>query len=614
MKKKAIIHISDLHVMLPTLRNGDPKKVIKSWFNTNSSDETVNNYLNGLINFIKDEYNITEYEFHLIITGDITDEAQEEEFSIAAKIINKIKSELKIKIENLLIVPGDHDINRIDSENAFNADSKKLSSYLYNEKYDKFAFFYEDMFKTKFVKQNIILNHLVVDNVVFVGMNSNFKIDFTGGLGFIDIDKLKEELTNIDLIYKDYSKIAVFHHNISAFFENNVTGQWDKENRVVVLKMLKSFQYKAVLFGNEHTSGSVEEDQFFYIGVGSIGMKYITDKDTLPSFKVYTINEDNNNLTLVQDLFHLINSNKNKSSLFGNWGIQNTVQLGELKEFNLLIKPNLTSSSSVSLLEDELQEDENIKIEEFKEDSKYPYIDYLDNEFHHKIFNRVKELKIFHSGHFHWSDNSKAHNWIEVAKLLNDKEDVLICKKAILDIIDKSEIEFDFIIGLGIEGNILASRTAMVYGDIPYSYLPYSYRYEDHADYEQKLSVENSGFKKVLIITDVVHDGNTIRKLIHEKEPDFFNEVEEIYVISLFYSGKDQYRLDLINITEERKKLEKGKGNLKYEHQPLEERIKFYFVSKMIVETCPYGADFRETCMIVKHKLDCVHEFYDAKK
>lgn len=162
----------------------------------------------------------------------------------------------------------------------------------------------------------------------------------------------------------------------------------------------------------------------------------------------------------------------------------------------------------------------------------------------------------------------------------------------IMDVVEKNALEADFIIGLGIEGNILASYVALRL-DKSYSFLPYSYRYNDHEDYEKKLSIKNEGkFKKILIITDVVNNGHTVDRLL-EKESAFFSEdnVEQINVVGLFYTGDP-------------------------ENKPLnpdpQKYIQFYYVSHLKVERCPYGKDFRHTCMIYREKLSCVHEFYDA--
>jgi orotate phosphoribosyltransferase len=613
MKKKAIIHISDLHVMLHTEENGEPiKSELKSMLTTDADKKVKGeDYLKKIAKHILDNYK--GFELYLIVTGDISDHALKEEFEYAIDFLNLLIGQLKINLDNVLLIPGDHDVNWFDCKTAFLNDNKQKKDFEYIEKYKQFSDFYLKFKNVEFQINDTITGILELkqEKIVFIGINSNYKIGFRGGYGNVEIERFRSELDNINAKYHEYSKIAVFHSNIIPFYEKKINGQWDESNRNEVIDILKEYQFKASMFGNEHTSGSREEDEFYYIESGSLTMCDTKSQ----SFKVFEIKNDRNELSLIQNLHHLIDIDRNSGNTWSWTKVPVTDlirEFKELKELKLIIKPSEEPKSTTLLETDELiisKVDKELKAEE----TTYPYINYIDNPYHHKIFNRVKELKIFHSGHFHWSDNSKAHNWIEVAKLLNDKEDVLICKKAILDIIEKSETEPDFIIGLGIEGNILATRAAMVYGDIPYSYLPYSYRYEDHADYEQRLSIENTEFKKVLIITDVVHDGNTIRKLINEKEPEFFKEVEEIFVISLFYSGKDEYKLDLINVTEERKRLEKEKGKNKYEHQPLEERIKFYFVSKMVVETCPYGADFRETCMIVKHKLDCVHEFYDAK-
>ena len=75
------------------------------------------------------------------------------------------------------------------------------------------------------------------------------------------------------------------------------------------------------------------------------------------------------------------------------------------------------------------------------------------------------------------------------------------------------------IIGLGYEGNIISSKAAIKFNK-PYSFLPYSYRHDEHHEYENQLNFDNSNndYKNILIITDVVNDGRTIRKLIKKRQ------------------------------------------------------------------------------------------------
>jgi pyrimidine operon attenuation protein/uracil phosphoribosyltransferase len=172
----------------------------------------------------------------------------------------------------------------------------------------------------------------------------------------------------------------------------------------------------------------------------------------------------------------------------------------------------------------------------------------------------------------------------------------------------------DLIIGLGYEGNIISSKVSIKY-NIPYSSLPYSYRYNDHHKFEKQLYFENTDgkYKKVLIITDVVNDGRTIRKLIKKdnREKIFFENVEKINVVSLFYSGDRPLNIDVLNT--------KGKSFSKdYDLEndyPDVDNIDYYTVAKLKVEKCPYSnGDYKEACLIYKDKLDCVHLFYDEEK
>jgi hypothetical protein len=116
-------------------------------------------------------------------------------------------------------------------------------------------------------------------------------------------------------------------------------------------------------------------------------------------------------------------------------------------------------------------------------------------------------------------------------------------------------------------------------------------------------------FKSVLIVTDVVNDGRTIRKLIKKREEEFFSKVEKIYVISLFYTGEFTLNNNILNF-------DFIKNISEYDLLSDEEvnNIEFYTVKKLKVEKCPYGRNFREECFIYKDELSCVNLFYDEAR
>jgi hypothetical protein len=166
----------------------------------------------------------------------------------------------------------------------------------------------------------------------------------------------------------------------------------------------------------------------------------------------------------------------------------------------------------------------------------------------------------------------------------------------------------DLIIGLGYEGNIISSKASIKY-DIPYTFLPYSYRWKDHNEFENKLNFENQDkkFKTVLLITDVVNDGRTIRKLVGKetREKKFFDNVEKIIVVSLFYTGQEEINNDILNYDKLPEKQKVG--------DEIVNNIEFYTIKHLKVEKCPYGENYKDECFILKDNLHCVHKFYSEK-
>lgn len=115
-------------------------------------------------------------------------------------------------------------------------------------------------------------------------------------------------------------------------------------------------------------------------------------------------------------------------------------------------------------------------------------------------------------------------------------------------------------------------------------------------------------FKTVIIITDVVNEGRTIRKLIGKREKDFFKEVKKVIVISLLYTGKEDFvNINLLNY-----------NNLPANYDLVNDnevnKIEYYSVCKLKVGKCPYKDEYREQCPIYKDKLNYVHCFYEEKE
>lgn len=594
--KKAIIHISDLHVTYHKDSNGEliQKKDIFSFFNTVPNDSETEAYLDKIIDNVKSNY--SDSEFYLIITGDITDKGLKEEFSKATEVLNKLIAELKIDKSKTLIVPGDHDVNWDSCKAAFEKveDKESLKAYdCHDEKLKYYKEFVDAFYgDTTFDPKKAISRTLNFENeILFLGLNSNFKVGTKSAFGFIPKEQLEKEIKEID---NNKPLIGIFHHNFIAEYEDSALGQWDKMNLNQIKKLLKSVDTRAVFYGNEHTPASSIEKQLYSSSCGSLGCK----KSKSRSLKIYRLNNENGGLKFEMDFITQRDHGNHSNFQIGYFDKESNPE-NELGE--IIIKQPLVENTSNST--GEIPYVSNIRKER-----------QIEVDLKKGLFKIIKEKKLFHSGHFHWSETSRAHNWIDVTKILNNIQDLSLAKDAVIDLINKNILtkdkNFDFIIGLGIEGIILSTKLAIKH-DKPYSFLPYSYRYDDHNESEKELYFQNDGkYKSVLIITDVVNDGRTIRKLIHKRADKFFEKVEKIVVVSLFYTGDAQnINPSTLNLSAE-KIIDKG---IKGDH--IENRIEYYYVLDMKVEKCPYSENYRQACLIMREpSLGCVHRFYDEEK
>lgn len=600
---KLIIHISDLHVTLYQKSNGVINNKIDSYLTTNSSQDESTHFIEKFSTQITSDY--ANCEFILVITGDISNSGEKNEFDFAYNFIKKVIDKIKILPENCLIMPGDHDVHRRSIDNELEEHPTNESHLLNNVKFKNFSELYKKIKLKEFPFNKIIIDFINIDNkIILIGINSNYKVDNEGGEGFIPIEQFKAELNALktELNNNSHNFIVCWHHNFSAGYEDKNSGQWNPENRIHLLAELERQNIKFVFTGNEHTSNCK-----------SILMGSITSSDcgTLTSikydatFKLYPI-IIGNDIILENKIYALQRTNNNDTNYY--WDIRNNTRATQPDTFDIFIENRQSIDAVEEIVPNESIEELAIPVKILEPESQ-KIIYYNNPQITEKLYNIIKSKKLFHSGHFHWSETSRAHNWIDVAKLLEDKEDLYFVQNAIIDIIQSFKLNnnCNLIIGLGYEGNIISSKASIKF-NISYSSLPYSYRYNDHHHYEKKLNYENvdGKFKTVMIITDVVNDGRTIRKLIDKREKPFFDKVEKVIVLSLFYTGQENINIDILNYN----KLPKGYD---FENDHEINKIEYYTVKSLRVEKCPYGKNYREECFIYKDQLSCVNLFYDEK-
>lgn len=588
--KKAIIHISDLHVAAKELAGkvDNSLRSNKTWL-VAQPDEKNHYYIKDFCDYIKNH--CKGYELYLIVSGDVADSSDYNEYIYAAQFIQQIMDQLSILKNRVLIVPGNHDINRNECENqARQADEK--SAYLCNEgKYKQFAEFYHSLLNKTFPINSSIVDVLKLDEekLLFVGVNSNYKIGYKDGYGAVDINDFKSAMTKYKEQYSDYEKIAVFHHNIYANYENNTShyGSWEKDEWLNFKRELEYFGFRCLLYGNEHTRSSdrVPNMTIYYSDSGSFGLK-----EPAPSFKIYKVQHTNTKTSLRQELIKVDNDHKTQERAFGVWVERKIEDTSEMKEFILRNKQrSKTAGKRTPGIKDSIPHQTiEPKQNEIQQDQ-------LNGQFCKYLMGVLKKDNLYHQGHFHWGQSSRSLNWIDTISLLSDRNYSRLIQREIIRTVQHNNIQYDIIIGIGIEGNIMSAP--LFTNDRPYTYLPYPYRYEEANDCEKSLCVENKDgkYKKVLVLTDVVHQGRTLKSLFEEKESVFFKKVIQINVLSLFFTGG--IRL---------KGLPKGLSEMR-------DKVRYFSLMDIDVGKCPFGDDYRTSCFNYVHRLCEVFKFYNEQ-
>ena len=596
-----ILHISDLHISLDKKIGGEVNKH-DSYLDTSFDNEPSFLYIDRFTAALKRDYEISKQKIYLLITGDITNEGEKKEFDFALTYLNRIIKSLNIQKENILLLPGDHDLNRRSIINLLETNDKSTIQEINDAKYKNFSIFYNNLLNKVFEPNRIVFDTLIIDDsLILLGLNSCTKIDLLKKLGNVPIIQFEEEISHI-IKESPLKMIACVHHNLTSAHDDKNSGQWDADNRESFLQKILSNGIGFVFTGNEHTNSC---KSLFLGEITTSDSGCFSSKSWDTTFKVYEIIK-NDDVVLKNTIYSLHKPNINDFKY--EWDTRKNKIFSQPEEFVVFKKnPPLIDVEISELPSQELEKSPELKENLIENDFNVYYnVKYTD-----LLYDKVKDLKLYHSGHFHWSETSRAHNWIDVSKLIEDKENLDFVKNAVVDVIeDKKMGDVDLIIGLGYEGNIISSKAAIKYNK-PYTFLPYSYRHDEHHTFENELNFDNSSkkYKKILIITDVVNDGRTIRKLINKRQKAFFSNVDQVYVISLFYTGESILNFDILNFD-----FIKTISNYDIENDEEVNNIEFYTVKSLKVEKCPYGKDFRETCLIVKDKLGCVNLFYDESK
>jgi uncharacterized protein YjbI with pentapeptide repeats/calcineurin-like phosphoesterase family protein len=203
----------------------------------------------------------------IIVTGDISNRADPNEFSAAKKFLHDLALEFQVNQGHIIVVPGNHDVDWSIGEAAYQSlensltDEAVLASNLCNTRFSAYSHFHEEVtgspYPTEFDKQFTI--HLIpTHNLLVVGFNSAWhtdkrnpkRIGINMGAVAACLNYLREKRNG----YKSYRKFAIWHHPVS----NSVQEGLDD---LAFLQLLAQAGFEVILHGHVHKA---EVDEYRY--------------------------------------------------------------------------------------------------------------------------------------------------------------------------------------------------------------------------------------------------------------------------------------------------------------------------------------------------------------
>ena len=264
---------------------------------------------------------------HLIITGDVTDNASEQDFISLKKLLNKYDY---LKGEKLTIIVGNHDIfGGIQRAEDIFSFPEKCRGVNYNQKLNEFTgYFPESLENCFFISSNGYYPFAkIIDNVLIIGINSiayysklNNPFSSNGEVGIAQFNEVYSLLgTNLPqvkykliLIHHHFNKVKVKARSSLGNVWQNIEKQTMKlKNKRRLFNLFNEFNVDLVLHGHLHESKEYYRKGIRFLNAGGTlksekGERIIINFIKLSNKKIVT-NIEHINSPIKEPVFKLNN-------------------------------------------------------------------------------------------------------------------------------------------------------------------------------------------------------------------------------------------------------------------------------------------------------------------
>lgn len=259
----------------------------------------------------------------MLLSGDLTWAAQENEFQLARSFIDGIRSWATLQYHNFVVCPGNHDVAFATDPSAKNLPVTAAPETALKN----FRSFYEGLYSTKGNKWLCSGRRFLVGNaraVEVVSLNSSFLTqveDLFQGQGFLGEDQLGFAAEQMG--WKKHSdgprafRIVMLHHHVVPIIHRELPVYEHRASTVydagALCKWLTEHEVDLVIHGHMHQAGIVKESrspnlratpeawhEFTIAALGSTGVKVDHTSDRRNSYAVLDFRRQSVKLTIRQ--------------------------------------------------------------------------------------------------------------------------------------------------------------------------------------------------------------------------------------------------------------------------------------------------------------------------
>ena len=255
-----IVHISDLH--------------FTTFFSTNNLNQ-IEQALKFAIELDSD---------HIIVTGDLTDNAVPKDFYLLRKLFEKLGI---LNGNKLSLVIGNHDIfGGVQTAEDIFLFTDKCSRTDYSKKIKEFYLYFPELFDNAayFNPEMIFPFAKIIGGFLFIGMNSIAEYSKVNNPfasnGIINMTQIAETISILDkfrhlhlrkaiMVHHHFNKIKIRGNSQSSFWQNIEKQTMKLRKKKRLLKIFRSEGVELILHGHYHESNDYERKGIRFSNAGA---------------------------------------------------------------------------------------------------------------------------------------------------------------------------------------------------------------------------------------------------------------------------------------------------------------------------------------------------------